>query len=78
MEEPDHEQPDRVQRLEAALTHLERQYDELNAIVIRQDRQLTRLIATLERVDDAFQSMEMEKIRSNNPKPPHYGDSALG
>jgi uncharacterized coiled-coil protein SlyX len=78
MDESENPGPDRLQQLEAAVTHLERQYDELNAIVIRQDKQLTRLISMFERVDDAFQSMEMEKIRSNNAKPPHYGDAALG
>jgi uncharacterized coiled-coil protein SlyX len=73
----DDQQPDRIEKLEAALTHLERQYDELNAIVIRQDKQLARLTGIIDRVDSALHNLEMDEVRANNPRPPHYGDSAL-
>ena len=68
---------ERIANLEAALTHLERQYDQLNEIVIRQDKQLARLMTITDRVDSTLHTMEMEGVRSNNPRPLHYGDSAL-
>lgn len=73
----DNSAAERLKQFEAALTHLERQYDELNAIVIRQDKQLARLTAVVDRVDNALRNLEMDEVRSNNQRPPHYGDSAL-
>ncbi len=63
---------ERLQRIESALVHLEHQYDQLNEIVVSQGKQLTRFRATVERVDQALHGMEIEKISSNNQKPPHY------
>lgn len=69
---------DRIRKLESALTHVERQYDQLNDIVIRQDKQLARLSAIVERVDNTLHDFELDQVRSNNARPPHYGDSASG
>ena len=69
---------ERIANLEAALTHLERQYDQLNEIVIRQEKQLLRLSAVTERVDNTLHDMELDGMRSNNARPPHYGNSTLG
>ncbi len=64
--------PDRLEKLESQLAFLERQYDELNSVVISQGRTLSRVQAELARANESLQSAEMERIRATNPKPPHY------
>ena len=54
------------------LAELERQYDQLNQVVIEQGRLLARLEKENSKMSKALQTMELEKIRANNPKPPHY------
>ncbi len=61
------------EKAEAALAHLERQYDQLNAVVIAQARELARLQKRLEELGDSLDTQELERIRGTNPKPPHYG-----
>ncbi len=61
----------RIVQLEASITHLEHQYDELNGVVIAQGRELTRLRLQLQKTSATMESIEMDRIKSNNPKPPH-------
>ncbi|MBG86296.1 MAG: hypothetical protein CMO80_05280 [Verrucomicrobiales bacterium] len=63
---------ERVTALESAVAHLERQYDELNGIVMKQDKLLTKLSAVVSRMDDTFRELELSKIKENNQRPPHY------
>ena len=63
---------DRLQKLESHLAFLERQYDDLNKVVIEHARTLARVQSELARATDALRSAEIERIRANNPKPPHY------
>jgi uncharacterized coiled-coil protein SlyX len=63
---------ERLETIETHLAHLERQYEQLNEVVIAQGRLLARLQKENERTSEAMQTMELEKIRANNPKPPHY------
>jgi uncharacterized coiled-coil protein SlyX len=63
---------DRLEKLESHLTFLERQYDDLNKVVIEQGRALTRFQTELARASEALRSAEIERIRANNQKPPHY------
>jgi uncharacterized coiled-coil protein SlyX len=63
---------DRLHKLESHLAFLERQYDELNQVVIEQGRALARVQSELARASEALQTAEIERIRANNPKPPHY------
>lgn len=63
---------DRLQKLESHLAFLERQYDELNKVVIAQSKTLARMQAELTRASDALRESEIERIRASNPKPPHY------
>ena len=63
---------ERLQKLESHLAFLDRQYDELNKVVIEQGRALSRIQAELARASQALQSVEIDRIRANNPKPPHY------
>lgn len=63
---------DRVQKLESNLAFLEKQYDDLNKVVIEQGRALARIQSELTRASEALRSAEIERIRANNQKPPHY------
>jgi uncharacterized coiled-coil protein SlyX len=63
---------DRLQKLESHLAFLDRQYDELNKVVIEQGRALSRIQSELARASEALRSAEIERIRATNPKPPHY------
>jgi uncharacterized coiled-coil protein SlyX len=63
---------ERLAKIETHLAHLERQYDQLNQVVIEQGRLLARLEKENSKMSKALQTMELEKIRANNPKPPHY------
>ena len=64
---------ERLERIEAHLAHLERQYEQLNEVVIAQGRALARLQKESAKVSQAVETMELDRIRTNNPKPPHYG-----
>jgi uncharacterized coiled-coil protein SlyX len=63
---------DRLQKLESHIAFLERQYEELNKVVIEQGRALARVQSELGRANELLRSAEIERIRENNPKPPHY------
>jgi uncharacterized coiled-coil protein SlyX len=63
---------DRLLRVESALAHLERQHEELNGVVVEQARSLARMQKELGRATQALESAELERIRANNQKPPHY------
>ncbi len=62
----------RLDKIESHLAHLERQYEELNGVVIEQARIITRLQKENAKVSTAVQTMEIDRISSNNTKPPHY------
>jgi uncharacterized coiled-coil protein SlyX len=62
----------RLLRVESSLAHLERQHEELNSVVVDQTRILARLQKELARATQALESAELERIRANNQKPPHY------
>ena len=62
----------RIEKLESHVAFLERQYEELNQVVIEQGRALARIQAELARASETLQAAEIERIRANNPKPPHY------
>ncbi len=61
-----------LEKIESHLSHLERQYEELNQVVIEQGRIIARLLKENTRVSSAVEGMELERIRANNPKPPHF------
>jgi uncharacterized coiled-coil protein SlyX len=61
-----------LERAEAAVAHLERQYDELNAVVIVQGREIERLRRALERLGETLETQELDRVRSTQTKPPHY------
>jgi uncharacterized coiled-coil protein SlyX len=62
----------RLAKIESHLAHLEKQYEELNQVVIEQARTLARLQKEQAQVSTTVQTMELDRIRTTNPKPPHY------
>jgi uncharacterized coiled-coil protein SlyX len=64
----------RLEKLESNLAHLEHQYDQLNQVVLEQARMLAKLQAGHQQVSHTVESMELERIKATNPKPPHYGN----
>lgn len=62
----------RLQKLESALAHMEYQHEQLNQVVVEQARILARLQKEISRASEAMENQELERIRSNNQKPPHY------
>ncbi len=66
------ETSERLQRLESTVAHLERQLDELNDVVVEQGKLLDRLKKELQRQSSTVRSIELDRIKANNPRPPHY------
>jgi SlyX protein len=62
----------RMNSLESHLAHLEHQVEQLNDVVIEQAKSLDRLRKEVQRQSNAMQSLELERIKSNPQKPPHY------
>ena len=63
---------ERMEKLEAHVAHLERQIDQLNEVVIQQSQELDRLKKQLGRISQSVENAELERIKSVDPKPPHY------
>lgn len=61
----------KFERLEAHVSHLEKQYDELNAVVIDQGRELARLRLQVRRLTTTLEGLELDRIKATNPRPPH-------
>ena len=62
----------RLEKIESALAHLEHQHEQLNGVVTVQARIIARLQKEVAVASQAMESQEMERIRANNQKPPHY------
>lgn len=62
----------RLERVEAHCTHLERQVEQLNEVVIEQGKLVDRLKKEVQRQSAAMETWELERMKANNPKPPHY------
>ena len=66
------ENSQRLDRLESHLAHLEHQVEQLNGVVIEQGKLLDGLGKEVRRQSSAMQTLELERIKSNVQKPPHY------
>jgi uncharacterized coiled-coil protein SlyX len=64
--------PQRLKRIESHLAHVERLHDELNGVVIEQGKLLKKLQTQVRRISDTVETTELDRIKSTNPKPPHY------
>lgn len=62
----------RLEQIESHLAHLERQYDDLNAVVIEQGKQIRKLQTLQQRTSHTVETIELERIKATNAKPPHY------
>ena len=58
--------------MEANIAHLEHQVEQLNGVVIAQGKLLERVKKEIQRQSTAMESMELERIKANVTKPPHY------
>ena len=63
---------DRLVKIESALAHLENLTETLNETIIAQDKTIRRLAQQVEQMNDAIQAKEMDAIKGNVTKPPHY------
>ena len=63
---------DRLVKIESALAHLENLTEALNETIIAQDKTIRRLTQQVEQMNDAIQAKEMDAIKGNVTKPPHY------
>lgn len=63
---------ERLSRVESNLAHLEHQVEQLNGVIIEQGRQGEQLRKHLQRMASTLESIELERIKSTNPKPPHH------
>jgi len=68
----DHETTERLARLESSIAHLERQYEELNEVIIDQAKVIRKLQTHQQRLAESLETSELERIKSTNSKPPHY------
>ena len=62
----------RFDKLEANLAHLEHQVEQLNEVLVDQSKLVERLKKEVQRQSATMETMELERIKSNNTKPPHY------
>lgn len=62
----------RFEKLESHLAHLEHQYDQLNAVVMEQGRLLAKIQGYQQKISQTVETMELERIKTTNPRPPHY------
>jgi uncharacterized coiled-coil protein SlyX len=62
----------RLERLEANVAHLEHQVEQMNQVLIQQDKLVEFLKKQVKRQSDVLESMELERIKANQTKPPHY------
>jgi uncharacterized coiled-coil protein SlyX len=62
----------RLERIETQSAHLEHQVEQLNEVVVGQDRLVEHLKKQVQRMSGVLETMELERIKNNNPAPPHY------
>ena len=62
----------RIEKMESHLAHLEHQVEQLNGVVIEQSKLLERLKKEAQRQTRAMETLELERIKANNARPPHY------
>lgn len=63
---------ERFARLESHLAHLEHQVEQLNEVVIEQGKIIDRLVKQVQVQSRTLETVELERAKANNPKPPHY------
>ena len=64
---------ERLAQIETTLAHLDRLFEQLNQVVVEQAKTIARLQAQQRQLGETMQTLELERVRATNPKPPHYG-----
>ena len=62
----------RLERLEANSAHIEHQVEQLNQVIIEQAKTIDVLKKLAQRQSQTLESMELDRIKGTNAKPPHY------
>ena len=62
----------RLEKLESNSAHLEHQVEQLNDVVVGQAKLVEHLKKQVQRQSDVLETMELERIKANNPRPPHH------
>jgi uncharacterized coiled-coil protein SlyX len=62
----------RFERIEAHVAHLEHQVEQLNDVVAGQSKLIEILKKQAQRQSGVLETLELERIKDNNPKPPHH------
>jgi uncharacterized coiled-coil protein SlyX len=62
----------RFEKLEANVAHLEHQMEQLNEVLIEQSKLVERLKKEVQRQSATMETMELERIKANVTRPPHY------
>ena len=62
----------RLEKIEAHVAHLEHQVEQLNGVIIEQGKLVQQIRKQLQRQSTTLESMEMDRIKATNAKPPHY------
>lgn len=63
---------ERLVNIESDLTHLEQLVESLNQTIIEQDKVIQQLQAQISRLTAELESKEIDAIKENITKPPHY------
>ncbi len=63
---------ERLVNIESDLTHLEQLVESLNQTIIEQDKLIQQLQTQVHRLSAGLESKEMDSIKGNVTKPPHY------
>ena len=66
------ENSQRMEKLESHVAHLEHQVEQLNDVVVEQGKLLDKLKKEIQRQSSLLQTLELERMKSNVQKPPHY------
>ena len=62
----------RFVKIESALAHMEQMTETLNETIIEQDKTIRRLSQQVEQLTNRLSSDDMNAIKENVTKPPHY------
>ena len=66
------EEEERFVKIESSLAHMEKMAETLNETIIEQDKIIRRLSQQVEQLANRLASDDMNAIKENVTKPPHY------
>ncbi|MSR66262.1 MAG: SlyX family protein [Pedosphaera sp.] len=63
---------DRLVRIESHVAELEQLVEELNGVIVEQQKQISKLQLQASNFSQLIQWQELERIKETKTKPPHY------